>query len=135
MISNPIIKGDHIYGVDSYGELRCLDLLTGDRVWETDEAVRRNRWATIHTIRNGDRELMVNEQGELIDATLTPSGYREHSRGQLISPTRIQLNRRDGVVWSHPAVANGHIFARKRLFVGLCLAESNRWVSIKILRW
>ena len=74
--------------------------------------MRRNRWATIHTIRNGNRELMLNEQGELIDATLSPDGYTEHSRGQLISPTKLQLNRREGVVWSHPAVANGHIFAR-----------------------
>ena len=92
--------------------MRCLDLTTGDRVWESDKAVRRNRWATIHTIRNGNRELMLNEQGELIDATLSPDGYTEHSRGKLISPTKLQLNRRDGVVWSHPAVANGHIFAR-----------------------
>ena len=112
MISNPIIKGDHIYGVDSYGELRCLDLKTGDRVWENKTAVRRSRWATIHTIQNGDREIMLNEQGELIMATLSPKGYAEHSRAKLIAPTKLQLNRREGVTWAHPAIANGHIFAR-----------------------
>jgi outer membrane protein assembly factor BamB len=112
MISNPIIKGDHIYGVDSYGELRCLDKQTGDRVWMSDQAVRRNRWATIHTIKNGDQEIMLNEQGELISATLSPDGYTEHSRAKLIAPTKLQLNRRDGVVWAHPAIADGHIYAR-----------------------
>ncbi|TWU04465.1 outer membrane protein assembly factor BamB family protein [Stieleria varia] len=112
MISNPFFKGDHIYGVDSYGQLRCLSLDNGDRVWESDQAVQRNRWATVHTIQNGDREIMLNEQGELIDATVSPSGFTLHSRGFLISPTKLQLPRRDGVVWSHPAISNGEIFAR-----------------------
>ena len=33
-ISTPLIKDDHIYGIDSYGQMRCLDLFTGDRIWE-----------------------------------------------------------------------------------------------------
>ncbi len=114
MISTPLLKGDHIYGVDSYGELRCLEMKTGDRVWENDTAVPRNRWATIHTIRHGDREILFNDQGELIFATLTPQGFAEHSRCKLIDPTRKQLRRRGGggVCWAHPAIAGGHIFAR-----------------------
>ena len=31
-ISTPLLKGDFIYGVDSYGELRCLELKSGDRI-------------------------------------------------------------------------------------------------------
>tara|TARA_B110000495_G_C22613304_1_gene365945 strand:- start:74 stop:619 length:546 start_codon:yes stop_codon:yes gene_type:complete len=112
MISTPLIKGDHIYGVDSYGELRCLDLKTGDRIWEDTTAVPRARWATIHTFRDGDREIMLNDQGELIFATLTPDGFREHSRTKLLEPTLRQLPRRGGVTWAHPAIANGVIFAR-----------------------
>ena len=34
-ISTPVIIGEHIYGVDSYGELRCLRVSDGGRVWET----------------------------------------------------------------------------------------------------
>jgi outer membrane protein assembly factor BamB len=112
MISSPLIKGDYIYGVDSYGELRCLDLKTGDRVWEDLSAVPRARWATIHIMRDGERELMFNDQGQLILATLTPEGYREHCRADLIKPTLEQLRRRDGVTWAHPAVANGYIYVR-----------------------
>ncbi|NNE00622.1 MAG: PQQ-like beta-propeller repeat protein [Pirellulaceae bacterium] len=112
MISNPVIRGDYIYGVDSYGEFRCLDIKTGDRVWEDLSVVRRNRWATVYIIQNGPREIMQNEQGELISATLTPMGFEEHSRAKLIKPTRMQLNRRGGVVWAHPAIANGHLFSR-----------------------
>ena len=112
MISNPVFRGDHVYGVDSYGEFRCLELTRGDRVWENLDVVKRNRWATVFIIQNGEREIMLNENGELISATLSPEGYQEHSRAKFIAPTRKQLNRRGGVVWSHPAIANGHIFAR-----------------------
>jgi len=39
MISTPLIKDGLIYGVDSYGEMRCLDMVNGDRVWEDLTAV------------------------------------------------------------------------------------------------
>ncbi|MGB7343536.1 MAG: PQQ-binding-like beta-propeller repeat protein [Pirellulaceae bacterium] len=112
MIGNPVFRGDYIYGGDSYGEFRCLEVKTGDRVWEDLTVVKRNRWGTIHIIQNGDREIMQNENGELLSATLSPDGITIHSRAKFIQPTRKQLNRRDGVVWSHPAIAGGHLYAR-----------------------
>jgi len=112
IISTPVIIDQHIYGVDSYGELRCLELMTGDRVWEDLTAVPKERWSTIHFVQNGDRTWMFNERGELLIGTLTPEGFREIARCQVIEPTIDQLNRRGGVCWSHPAFAHGHIFAR-----------------------
>ena len=73
MISTPYLQGDHIYGVDSYGQLRCLDAQTGDRVWEDQTAVPANRWANIHMVRNGDKIWMFNERGELIISRLSPA--------------------------------------------------------------
>jgi len=32
MISTPLVDGDCVYGVDSYGELRCLDANSGERI-------------------------------------------------------------------------------------------------------
>ena len=112
MISNPIIKGDAIYGADSYGQFRCLDLATGDRVWEDLSVVPRSRWATVHIVQNGDDEIMLNEQGELLFTTLSRDGIKIRSRSKLIEKTMRQLRRRGGVVWAHPAIANGHIYAR-----------------------
>jgi len=112
MISNPVIQGEYIYGFDSYGEFRCLDLATGDRVWEDLTAVPKERWATVHTVRNGDNYWMFNDQGELIIATLSPEGFNEISRAKVIDPTSGQLNRGGGVSWSHPAYANKHVFIR-----------------------
>ena len=64
IISTPLLQGDYVYGVDSYGELRCLDAKTGDRIWESHKAVPRVRWATIHMVRNGDKIWMFNDRGE-----------------------------------------------------------------------
>lgn len=110
IISTPVIDGDFIYGVDSYGELRCLRKSTGDRVWEDKTATPPNRWSTIHFVRNGDRYWMFNEAGELLIAQLTPNGLVELSRTRIIAPTKIQHPR--GVVWTHPAFANRHIYIR-----------------------
>ncbi|MCO8125270.1 PQQ-like beta-propeller repeat protein [Stieleria sp. TO1_6] len=112
MISGPIIKGDCIYGADSYGQYRCLDLTTGDRIWEDLTIVPTARWATVHTIRNGDHEIMLNDQGEVLMTTLSRQGVQVHSRASLIDRTTQQLKRRGGVVWSHPAIADGIIYAR-----------------------
>ena len=111
-ISTPLLLEDHIYGVDSYGELRCLEAGTGKRIWEDQSAVPRARWGTIHFVRNGRRIWMFNERGELLIATLSPKGLNIISRTQLIEPTLVQLNSRGGVTWAHPAFAYRHVFAR-----------------------
>jgi outer membrane protein assembly factor BamB len=111
-ISTPILQGDYIYGVDSYGELRCLDLKTGDRVWEDLTAVPKERWSNIHMVKNADKIWMFNERGQLIISKLSPKGFHEISRADLIEPTEGQLNRRGGVCWSHPAYAYKHIYIR-----------------------
>jgi len=110
VMNTPVILDDFIYGVDSYGELRCLEFSTGDRVWEDLTAVNKDRWANIHFIQQGDRTWMFNEHGELLITRLSPSGLEEISRARLIEPTRKQLPR--GVTWSHPAFANKHVFIR-----------------------
>jgi outer membrane protein assembly factor BamB len=112
IISTPVFENGYIYGVDSFGELRCLDAADGRRVWEDTTAVPRARWSTIHFIKNGDRHFLFNERGELIIAKLSPKGYEEISRARLLDPTEDQLPQRGGVCWSHPGFANKHIFAR-----------------------
>ncbi len=111
--STPFIDGQHIYGADGRGVLRCLKLDTGEQVWEDKSAVPEDKFATVHLIRNGERTWLFNERGELIIAQLTPDGFREISRARLIEPTQAQMpGRRGGVTWSHPAFAYRHVFAR-----------------------
>ncbi|MBI3698277.1 MAG: PQQ-binding-like beta-propeller repeat protein [Acidobacteria bacterium] len=115
LVTTPAIVGDYIYGICSYGQLRCLNAKTGERVWESLDATgERARWASGFLVRNGDRFFINNDHGDLIIARLSPEGYQEISRTHLIQPTANPGNRREKttVNWSHPAYANRHIFAR-----------------------
>jgi outer membrane protein assembly factor BamB len=115
LINTPVIEGDYIYGICSYGQFRCLSLKTGERVWETMAVTKEKaRWASGFIVRHGDRYFINNDRGELIIARLSPEGYQEISRTQLIKPTSNPGNRRElGVVnWSHPAYSNRHVIAR-----------------------
>jgi outer membrane protein assembly factor BamB len=110
----PVIKGGCIYGVCSYGELRCLRLGDGKRLWQTLEATCGGtvpqRWANAFLIEQGDRFFLFNEKGDLIIARLGPKGYEEVDRAHVLEPTNKALQRR--VVWSHPAFANRRMYAR-----------------------
>jgi len=115
VIGTPVVIGDHIYGTCSYGQLRCLRVATGERLWESQEVtVERARWASAFIVRNGDRVFVSNDRGELMIARLTPEGYEEIDRTQLIEPTsppgvRRKLGKVNVV---HPAYANRNIYMR-----------------------
>ena len=94
IMPTPVIDGDHIYGVCSYGQLRCIEVEhrqaglgddEGDpRQAHAAEGRRRatnpdggERWSNAFIIPHGDRYFLFNEQGDLIIAKLTPKGYEE----------------------------------------------------------
>ncbi len=113
IIPTPVVKDGHIYGVCSYGELRCLKEDTGERVWMTRQPTTGGeaiRWANAFLIPQEDRFFLFNDQGDLIIARLTPEGYREISRAHVLEPTNRMANR--PVIWSHPAFADRCMFAR-----------------------
>jgi len=113
VMCTPFLEDGYVYGVCSYGQLRCLKAGTGERVWETFEATTSGesvRWANAFIVKNGDRFFLFNEKGDLIIAKLTPRGYEEISRAHLLEPTNTAAGR--DVLWSHPAFANRHIYAR-----------------------
>jgi outer membrane protein assembly factor BamB len=116
IMPTPWIKDDHVYGICSYGELRCLELMTGKRVWMSRAPTTGGppaRWANAFLIPHGDgdRVFLFNESGEMIIARLTPKGYEELDRAKLLDPTNRYAAGRT-VVWSHPAFADQTIFAR-----------------------
>ncbi len=110
LMCTPQMVDGYLYGICSYGHLRCINMTTGQQEWETLEATGKGRWWNAFLIRHEDRFFIPNEQGELIIARLSPKGYEEVSRSFLIEPTN-QVQRRN-IVWSHPAFANRCIYAR-----------------------
>jgi len=113
----PVIYGDYVYGIDSYGELRCLDLLTGERVWSDTTLVPYGRWANAHLVTQGDKTWAFNELGQLILTKLTPGGYTDLGRVELVKPFKVSPNPRDGVNWAHPAFTGRRIYARSDAMV------------------
>ncbi len=113
VMCTPFLEDGYIYGVCSYGQLRCLKMETGERVWETLAATTSGepvRWANAFIVKNGGRFFLANEKGDLIIAKLSLRGYEEISRTHLLEPTNKDCGR--PVVWSHPAFANRHVYAR-----------------------
>lgn len=113
VLCTPFLENGYIYGVCSYGQLRCLKADTGERIWETFQATTKGepvRWANAFIVKNGDRFFLANEKGDLIIAKLTPTKYEEISRTHLLEATGSAAGR--DVVWSHPAFANKRIYAR-----------------------
>lgn len=118
IMCTPWLEDGHIYGVCSYGQLRCLKADTGERLWETFKATgatgenggRNDRWAHAFLVKHADRFFIANEKGDLIIARLSPQGYEEISRAHLLEPTGNAGAR--PVVWSHPAFANRRAYMR-----------------------
>jgi outer membrane protein assembly factor BamB len=113
ILCTPFLEDGYIYGACSYGQLRCLKVETGERVWETFQATTGGepvRWANAFIVKNGNRFFLFNEKGDLIIAKLSPKGYEEISRAHVIEPTNKDCGR--PVVWSHPAFANRCAYAR-----------------------
>ena len=111
VMCTPVFKDGLIYGVCSYGEFRCLDAETGERKWESLAPTGKARWSNAFITPHEDRYFLANERGDLILANLSPTGYEEISRAKLLAPTSVASGRRK-VVWSHPAYAQGRVFAR-----------------------
>ncbi len=105
-----------IYGCDvGSGKLMGVRLETAERIWETwaptlGEVTRGGRYATAFLVKHEDRFVLFNEQGDLILAKLSPQGYEELDRANLLAPTNSVFGR--ALVWSHPALADRCVFAR-----------------------
>ncbi|HVS36135.1 MAG TPA: PQQ-binding-like beta-propeller repeat protein [Gemmataceae bacterium] len=115
IMCTPYIRDGCIYGVCSFGQLRCIKEEDGSRVWEDLRATGSvkeptERWANAFLTPQGDRWFLFNEKGDLIIARLTPTGYEEIDRAHLLEPTNKAMGR--SVVWSHPAYADKCIFVR-----------------------
>jgi len=120
-LGNPIVVGNHLYGVDAarteyaysddrVSRLKCLDLATGEVAWEE----KNMGWAQL--VAADGRLLIVREGGDLIVAEADPAAYEELGRASVIS----------GPVWAVPALANGRVYIRNNAGEAVCLRVGAR---------
>jgi outer membrane protein assembly factor BamB len=94
--------GDHLYGLGPAKNLVCIDLATGEQVWEkTGFTATDGSRAEAAFLVMGKNILALNDGGELVLFAADPKEYRELGRTQACGKT-----------WCNPAYANGRIYLR-----------------------
>lgn len=105
LMSQPLYRDGYAYLLDKQFGLTCFEYATGKKIWDDDNKMTpgnsRNPQATLIWLNQSARALILNSEGDLILAELTPDGYKELTRTNLIGET-----------WAHPAYAETRIYAR-----------------------
>jgi len=124
VMGSPVFSGGHGYAIGNQGDLRCFKQETGEQLWQTFDAVtgRRADCGTAFIVPQGNRYVMLNDQGDLILAELSPAGYKQIDKAHVLDPVGFARGR--DIVWSHPAFAGRAVFARNdKELVCVSLAE------------
>jgi outer membrane protein assembly factor BamB len=106
-LGSPVLVRGYIFGIDGNvgrGELRCLDLGSGELKW------KQNIGGGALIAAGGDL-LALSERGELIVAEASPASYREIARAQVLG----------GRSWVAPALADGKIYCKNNQGSLVCL--------------
>lgn len=119
--STPIIHEGIIYGshIDD-SSFMAARLSDGERLWSSYKATlnlerepeRGGRHGTAFITRHepSGKYYLFAENGDLIIADLSPEGYAEHSRANILEPTNEAFGR--PVVWAAPAFAGKSVLVR-----------------------
>lgn len=99
--SNAMRVGDYVYA--SNGDFGgtvflCANIKTGEIKWRERAVVRAN------TLLIGDRAVILDEDGVLHLATLSPDGYKEISKFQVL----------ENLAWTPPSIAGTRLYVRDR---------------------
>jgi outer membrane protein assembly factor BamB len=108
--STALLQSEYLFSAKTSGELVCLEAATGKQVWATNTITELKNGSSIHLTPCGDALFLFTDRGDLIQARVTPEGYREISRAHLLEPTSPFGERK--CAWVPPAYANRHVFAR-----------------------
>lgn len=95
-MNGSVLWEGHIYGVDEGGDLRCLNLRTGDIVW------KQGGFGQGSLMIADGKLIVMGEKGNLVVAEASPEGYRVRSSADILT----------GKCWTVPVLANGRIYTR-----------------------
>jgi len=96
-----LLVGDHLYELDDQNKLKCVELKTGNIVWE-DKSVGKG------SIAYADGYFVVRSEkgpGTIALVEASPTGYKE--TGRFDQPDRSKKNS-----WAHPVIIGGKLYIR-----------------------
>ena len=118
--STPMIRNGMIYGCDiDTSTFIGARLSDGERVWQTSEPIfggneprggGRHGTAFLTEHKESGLFYLYTETGDLVIAGLSPEGYSEKARANILEPTNEAFGR--SVVWAAPAFAMKSAFLR-----------------------
>lgn len=108
----PTVIDDVVYGFDQKGVMRAIQIPDGKKLWETSDVIgkRASGSDTALFVRQADRFWFFTELGDLVIGKLSPDGFEEIDRANVIKATNLAFGR--DVVWSMPAFANRRAYIR-----------------------
>ena len=95
-LSNNVVRGNYVYGLDDPGVLTCLDLATGKRMW------RDGSYGFGQLLLVDDLLIVECESGEVALVEPNPNGLREIARFQALQSR----------TWSSPAPVGHRLLVR-----------------------
>jgi len=104
LMCQPLCRNGYVYSLDKSRGLVAFEILEGEMLWSDKNRMTprgRNPQANLVWLGESDRVIVLNSDGELILAQITPAGYEEQSRTKIIGKT-----------WAHPAFAGKFAYAR-----------------------
>ena len=119
-ISSPVMIDGYIYGCEGgpdkgFSSLRCLDVETGEVMWEEDFG----RVASISLMAAAGKLIILNSKGNLHIAEANPEAYKEISGGDVLGGER-ELRQ----FWTPPVLYSGKIYCRNQAGDLVCLDVS-----------
>jgi len=124
--SSPLMIDGYIYGVRGGPERRlysylCLDVETGEVMWEEDLRTREKqvRPNQVSLMAADGKLIILEDDGTLRIAEASPSSYKEISSGNVFGDERKSRS-----FWTHPVLCNSKIYCRNRAGDLVCVDVS-----------
>jgi outer membrane protein assembly factor BamB len=109
-----VLLDKHVYGAHEDRGWECQDWASGEIKWSS----RRNA-IPVGSLAAADGLLFClsekDQKGIVALVEASPAGYKEHGRFSL--PKASALRKPSGHVWTHPAIADGHLYLRDQEFL------------------
>ncbi|MCB1227245.1 MAG: PQQ-binding-like beta-propeller repeat protein [Verrucomicrobiales bacterium] len=101
-----ILHGDQLYGYSDGGGWTCMEFATGKVVWAEKKALGKG---AIHYC-DGRFILLEESSGTVVMIDASADGWKE--RGRFVLEAQSAERSPQGKIWTHPVVANGHLYLR-----------------------
>jgi len=97
-----ILVGNHVYGVDDGGSLKCLEFKTGREVWASPRMGKGSlAYADGHLIYRSENQ----RAGTIVLVEATPDSYKENGKFN-------QPDLSGQATWPHPSISGGKLYIR-----------------------